>query len=178
MVGLKEGEQQQLAIVALSSCHLLVHQSQSPYYPIDNIIQPTEAPGLVDTFICHCTDCRKITASMFASNFIIADSHLTHVRGREKLSTFRQSKTIESGKAMTNYFCSVCGSLMYRVGEAFPGSSILRIGTVDDFQLHESKLKPRVEQYAKDRVGWLRDADGVKQIQGSAYTPRQRREAL
>lgn len=67
---------------------------------------------------------------------------------------------------------------MYRVGEAFPGSSILRIGTVDDFQLHESKLKPRVEQYAKDRVGWLRDADGVKQIQGSAYTPRQRREAL
>jgi hypothetical protein len=114
---------------------------------------------------------------MFASNFIIADSHLTHVRGREKL-TFSQSKTIESGKAMTNYFCSVCGSLMYRVGDAFPGSSILRIGTVDDFHLHESKLKPRVEQYAKDRVGWLRDADGVKQVQGSAYTPRQRREAL
>ena len=23
---------------------------------------PTEGEGLVDTFICHCTDCRKITA--------------------------------------------------------------------------------------------------------------------
>ncbi|OJJ06573.1 hypothetical protein ASPVEDRAFT_140474 [Aspergillus versicolor CBS 583.65] len=179
---------------------MTTHDSNKPYIPLAGLADdgwseggratatcycgtvqlsfPTEGPGLVDTFICHCTDCRKITASMFASNFIIADSHLTHVRGREKLSTFRQSKTIESGKAMTNYFCSVCGSLMYRVGDAFPGSSILRIGTVDDFHLHESKLKPRVEQYAKDRVGWLRDADGVKQVQGSAYTPRQRREAL
>ncbi len=117
---------------------------------------------------------------MFASNFIIADAHLTHVRGREKLSTFSQSKTIASGKAMTNYFCSVCGSLMYRVGEAYPGSSILRIGTVDDFNLHETKLKPRVEQYTKDRVGWLRDADGVQHVQGSAYAPRNRgpRESL
>lgn len=25
---------------------------------------PTKAPGLVDTFVCNCTDCRKITASM------------------------------------------------------------------------------------------------------------------
>ncbi len=27
---------------------------------------PLSKPGLVDTFVCHCTDCRKITASMFA----------------------------------------------------------------------------------------------------------------
>lgn len=109
---------------------------------------------------------------MFASNFIVADTHLQHVRGRENLSTFSQSKTIASGQAMTNYFCSTCGSLMYRVGEAYPGSSILRIGTVDDFNLHETKLKPRVEQYTKDRVGWLSAAEGMKQVEGSAYTPR------
>ncbi|KAJ6123244.1 hypothetical protein N7512_005709 [Penicillium capsulatum] len=139
---------------------------------------PTKAPGLIDTFLCHCTDCRKITASMFASNFIIANRHLEHLRGREKLSTFSQSKTIASGKAMTNYFCSTCGSLMYRVGEAYPGSSILRLGTVDNFHLHETTLKPRVEQYTKDRVGWLCGAENVKQVQGSAYAPRRPRESL
>ncbi|KAJ5612192.1 hypothetical protein N7510_005386 [Penicillium lagena] len=132
---------------------------------------PTQAPGLVDTFICHCTDCRKITASMFASNLIVADTHLHHLRGRETLKTFSQSKTIASGKAMTNYFCSTCGTLMYRVGEKYPGHSILRIGTVDDFSLHETKLRPRVEQYIKDRVGWLDAADGVRQFEGSAFTP-------
>ncbi|KAK9333507.1 Mss4-like protein [Lipomyces starkeyi] len=130
---------------------------------------PTQGPGLIDTFICHCTDCRKITASMFASNFTVDDAYLTHERGRDNLSTYSQSKTIGTGNTMTNYFCSTCGSLMYRVGTGFPAKSILRIGTVDDFNLHETKLKPRIEQFVKDRVAWLHGADGVEQVQGYAY---------
>lgn len=59
---------------------------------------------------------------------------------------------------------------MYRVGAAFPGKSILRIGTVDDFNLHETKLRPRIEQFTKDRVGWLGGVEGVKQVEESAYT--------
>lgn len=113
---------------------------------------PTQGPGLISTFVCNCTDCRKITASMFASNFTVADTHLTHLRGRDNLTAYSQSRTIASGKVMTNYFCSTCGTLMYRVGEAFPGMSILRIGTVDDFHLHETKLKPSREIYIKVRV--------------------------
>jgi hypothetical protein len=109
---------------------------------------------------------------MFASNFIVLDSHLKHLRGQANLTTFRQSRTIASGNAMTNYFCSTCGSLMYRIGDAFPGHSILRIGTADDFNLHETKLRPRVEQFTKDRVGWLHGADGMKQVKGSAYAPQ------
>jgi hypothetical protein len=106
---------------------------------------------------------------MFASNFTIADTHLKHVRGRENLKTFSQSRTIGSGKLMGNYFCSTCGTLLYRVGARFPGVSILRIGTVDDFHLHETKLRPRVEQFTKDRVGWLNGVEGVEQVEGSAY---------
>lgn len=63
---------------------------------------------------------------------------------------------------------------MYRVGEAFPGHSILRIGTVDDFNLHETKLRPRIEQYTNDRVRWLRHVEGVGQVGGTAYSPRRR----
>jgi hypothetical protein len=107
---------------------------------------------------------------MFASNFTIADTHLKHLRGRDNLKTFSQSRTIASSNTMTNYFCSTCGTLMYRVGSAFPGQSILRIGTVDDFHLHETKLRPRVEQFTKDRVGWLCGVEGVRQVEGSAYT--------
>ncbi|CAK7235015.1 hypothetical protein SCUCBS95973_009127 [Sporothrix curviconia] len=67
---------------------------------------PTEGPGLLNTFLCHCTDCRKITASMFASNFTVHDKYLEHIRGQENLKTFSQSKTIRSQMLMTNYFCS------------------------------------------------------------------------
>jgi len=131
--------------------------------------QPTQGPGLIDTFVCNCTDCRKITASMFASNFVIADTHLKHLRGRDNLKTFSQKRTIASGQSMTNYFCSTCGTLMYRLSAKFQGHSILRIGTVDDFHLHETKLRPRLEQYTKDRVNWLSGVQGVRQVEGSAY---------
>ncbi|KAK3061495.1 hypothetical protein LTS18_006075, partial [Coniosporium uncinatum] len=131
---------------------------------------PTKAPGLVDTFLCNCTDCHKITASMFASNFVVLDTSLRHLRGQSNLAVYSQSKTpITKGNTMANYFCKTCGSLMYRVGSGFPGKSILRIGTVDDFNLMETVLRPRVEQFARDRVAWLPGAEGVMQVDGYHY---------
>jgi hypothetical protein len=105
---------------------------------------------------------------MFASNFTIADTHLTHVRGRDNLTAYGQAHTVVS-KKMTNYFCSTCGTLMYRVGERFPGQSILRIGTIDDFHLHETKLKPQVEQFVGSRVGWLHSVEGLPQTEGNSF---------
>jgi hypothetical protein len=135
-----------------------------------SLMQPTQGPGLVDTFICNCTDCHKITASMFSTIFIINDAYLKHLRGKETLSVYSQSKTTVSGKAMTNFFCSVCGSLMYRTSEVFLGHSLLRTGTVDDFSLHETKLKPRFEAFTKDRASWLCGAEGVEQFRTTPPT--------
>lgn len=106
---------------------------------------------------------------MFASNFIVKDSALKHLSGEDKLTKYAQSKTIESGNTMANFFCSVCGTLMYRRSSGYPGMSITRIGTVDDFKLHETKLKPRIEQYTKDRVSWFHGGEGVEQVEDSYY---------
>ena len=100
---------------------------------------------------------------MFASNLTVLASETKHVRGRDKLTKFAQSKTIESGNTMENHFCSVCGTLMYRISSGWPELLITRIGTVDDYDLHESVLKPRIEIYTKDRVCWLGGADGAVQ---------------
>ncbi|PKX88647.1 GFA family protein [Aspergillus novofumigatus IBT 16806] len=121
---------------------------------------PTVGPGFLYAFVCNCTDCRKITASMFASNFVIKDEHLKHIRGQSNLKTFSQNKTIASHAVMTNYFCNTCGSLMYRVADRLPGASILRLGTVDDFNLVETRLKPTIEIFVKDRVGWFTGVSG------------------
>lgn len=139
-------------------------------FGITDTPQPVDGDDLVDTFICHCYDCRKVTASMYASNFIVKDGAIKWIRGEDKLSEWGQSKTIATGNKMTNRFCSVCGTLMARVSSGFPGMSILRIGTVDDFRLHETKLKPRIEQFAKDRVAWCAAGDGVTQKDGNYYT--------
>ena len=97
---------------------------------------------------------------MFTSAFIVADTHLKHLRGQENLKTFATNIPIISGLYMTNYFCDTCGVLMYRISERYPGSSILRLGTVDDFNLVETKLKPKAEIFAKDRVAWWHGVPG------------------
>ncbi|KAJ6461168.1 Mss4-like protein, partial [Mycena vitilis] len=127
---------------------------------------PTLGPGYTGSFVCNCSDCHKITASMFASNFTVLEKALTHVRGRDNLSTYAQSHTIASGHVMTNYFCKTCGTLMYRKGKGFPDQSIMRIGTVDDFHLHDTKLKPTVEYFVEQRAEWLRPIEGLNQVQG------------
>ena len=110
---------------------------------------------------------------MFASNFIINDTSLKHIRGEDKLTRWAQSKTIATGNTMANHFCSVCGTLMYRRSSGYPGKSIMRIGTVDDFNLHETKLKPRIEQFVKSRVGWFTGGQGVEQIEGNYFDHRE-----
>lgn len=52
---------------------------------------------------------------------------------------------------------------MYRVGD--PRAHILRIGTVDDFWLHETRLRPTKEIFVKDRVEWLGAVEGMEQIE-------------
>ncbi|KAI3547409.1 hypothetical protein CABS03_03959 [Colletotrichum abscissum] len=133
------------------------HRTNSPY-------QPTQGRGLLNRFICHCTDCRKISSSMFCSNFSVADSHLRHIRGKENLKSFSQSRTIATGNDMANHFCGTCGTLMYRVSSGIPGMSILRLGTVDDFRLVETKLRPQVEQFIDTRASWLKPVEGVMQL--------------
>jgi hypothetical protein len=108
---------------------------------------------------------------MFCSNFSVNDRSLKHVRGEDKLTRWAQNRTIASGATMEDSFCSVCGNLMYRRSSRFPGMSILRIGTVDDFNLHADKLKPQLETFTKDRVSWLSGVqiEGIKQYEGAGF---------
>ncbi|KAK6985020.1 Mss4-like protein [Favolaschia claudopus] len=127
---------------------------------------PLQGPGLVETFICHCVDCRKVSVSMFATNFTIADPHLTYIRGRDNITAYGQSRTIATDNTMTNHFCKTCGTLMYRASSGYKGLNFVRMGIVDDYRLHETKLKPRVEQFVEERVEWLRPVEGMKQVEG------------
>ena len=110
---------------------------------------------------------------MFASNFGIDDKYLKHIRGRDNLKSWKNEVTpVRPNTSMTDYFCFTCGTLMYRISSAFPNVPILRIGSVDDLTLHETKLKPRVEQFCKDRVRWFpgAGAEGVEQVDGNYFT--------
>jgi len=48
---------------------------------------------------------------------------------------------------------------------------LLRTGTVDDFRLHETKLRPTQELFVGERVDWLKEVDGLQQIEGLPARP-------
>lgn len=102
---------------------------------------------------------------MFASNFTVAESNVKHLRGRENLKTWTQDVTVASGNAMTNYFCITCGGLLYRVSSGAPDRLIMRIGTIDDFSLHDTKLKPWREQFTRGKVSWFPGLEGVPKME-------------
>ena len=106
---------------------------------------------------------------MFTSLLVIEDSHLRYVRGQEKLKTYSTAKSPESGNVMTNHFCIECGTLMSRTSAIYPGHNLLRLGTVDDFNLAEGKLKPTAEIYVKDRCSWVKglEDEGVQKYDGA-----------
>lgn len=129
--------------------------------------QPLQTPGLINRHVCHCADCRKISAAFYMSNIIVADTHLKHVRGQKNLTTFSEEETVRAKNAqMSNHFCATCGTLMYRTGVRWPGVSILRTGTVDDFSLAETKLRPQIEQFIENRVAWSTPIEGTVQTIG------------
>ncbi|KAK4947470.1 hypothetical protein LTR10_013838 [Elasticomyces elasticus] len=130
-----------------------------------------EGDNLITSFICHCTDDRKITSSVHASNFVIKDDTLKHVRGQDNLTKYERKHGIATGDQMDSYFCKTCGSLLYRVSSGFPGTHILRLGAVDDFSLYDGALRPRVAQFCKDRVAWAEPCADVKQDPDNVLKP-------
>ncbi|PVH79872.1 hypothetical protein DL98DRAFT_588873 [Cadophora sp. DSE1049] len=128
---------------------------------------PTEGPSILNSFICHCADCHKISSSMFCSAFAVNGTDVRFIRGKESLKSFSHHQTIATGNTMSNHFCSTCGVLMYRVSSGLPAALLLRLGPVDDFRLAETKLKPVMEVFTGTRVAWLPPVDGVAQFNQS-----------
>lgn len=133
-----------------------------------NQMQPIRGQGISTCFTCHCTDCRKVSSSMFATNFTVMKTHLKLSRGEDQLRSFGQSNTIGSPRnenTMTNTWCNNCGTLMHRISSGMPDRVFMRLGQVDDFSLHETAFKPTVELFVKDRVSWLQPVQGAQQNQ-------------
>ncbi|KAI9874175.1 MAG: hypothetical protein M1830_010101 [Pleopsidium flavum] len=113
--------------------------------------------------LCHCRDCRKIGGSTYSTNIAIPDSNFTLVSGTPKTI----SKTGDSGKTITSSFCGDCGTTLLRTGESFPGLVMVKVGVMDDVGAFK-EARPGAELFAKQRVEWVPEVEGAKQLEGMA----------
>ncbi|GAW24506.1 hypothetical protein ANO14919_140930 [Xylariales sp. No.14919] len=125
---------------------------------------PIEGPDLIDVFLCHCPDCKKLSASLFGAGIMASSSSVRILRGQNDLATLVKPDRASSGGSVTNTRCGACGTLMHRVSSGFSGITVLRTGTVDDVRLLETELRPRTEMFTKYRPSWLRACEGARQL--------------
>ncbi|KAL4889410.1 Mss4-like protein [Aspergillus ambiguus] len=114
--------------------------------------------------LCHCSDCRKITGTLYSYSFVIKGSDL-EITGSPK----EIAKVSDSGNHIKNYFCPDCGTPLYGLKVSPSGvrdeTVILRAGIFDDIAVLNQN-KPQAEIYVDRRVGWINCIENADQFEG------------
>ena len=85
------------------------------------------APPLL-AYACHCTECRRVSASAFATSCAV----LCDTMQLEQGDLHRYEWTVESGARRYGEFCTACGVRVRHGSEPSAGVFSLRAGTLDD----------------------------------------------
>ncbi|KAH0847845.1 hypothetical protein AYO21_04047 [Fonsecaea monophora] len=111
--------------------------------------------------ICHCVTCRHVSGSVFTTNIVVPEGNFKITAGTPK----RYAATQDSGMTLTYSFCTECGCVINKVGdaEAFRGVILVVAGSLDDESAVDT-ADPNVEFYVSKRASWLPALDGKGQF--------------
>jgi hypothetical protein len=122
------------------------------------------APPLM-AYACHCSECRRTTASAFGVSCAVLQETMEITRGTLK----RIDWEVESGAHRYGEFCGACGSRIRNGDVPSRGVFSLRAGTLDDQQWAE----PVAHTWLSSKVGWFSVPDDALTFdaQPTDYTP-------
>lgn len=75
---------------------------------VEVVIHDTELFTKRRGHICHCVNCRKVSGSYAASNFVLEEEKVEIADHEGTLTKFVDTQT-GSGQSLDRYFCSRCG---------------------------------------------------------------------
>ena len=109
--------------------------------------------GPVNRFLqCHCSRCRKMTGTAYASNLFVDADSFAWVRGESRLSRY----DLPAARAFATSFCRACGSHMpYRIRGS--RTYVVPAGALDD----DPGLTPQRTVYWASRAPWFVHTDTV-----------------
>jgi hypothetical protein len=108
----------------------------------------TEAPQLV--YLCHCTDCQRLTSSAFSIGVAVPESgfRLSGIGPRQL------QRIADSGRISIRLVCPECGTWI--CGMPRGGMHRVRGGTLDD----TSWLRPTRHIWVRSKQPWITFAEG------------------
>ncbi|MBN4080325.1 GFA family protein [Beggiatoa alba] len=108
---------------------------------------------------CHCSQCRKLQGSAFATNGVIDSENFKLLCGVDDLSEHKLSAT------QTRYFCKHCGSPIKSENTKVRGKVRVRLGSIDS----DINERPQAHIFTASKANW--DEIGGDIPQYKAYEP-------
>ena len=93
---------------------------------------------------CHCSQCRQVQGSAFATNGIVKSCDFKFLSGEEKLIAY------QSSPGQKKYFCQVCGSPIMSKAEEKSDQVRIRLGTITS----EIKERPEAHIFTTSKANW------------------------
>ena len=113
--------------------------------------------GPLHLYVCHCTECRKQSASAFGISFIVQRSALRLTQGGPKF----WSRPTDTGKTLDCAFCGECGSRLWHQ----------RRGSTDTLSVKGGSLDKPVDLSQAIHIWTSRMIPGIVLPQGAAQFP-------
>ena len=104
---------------------------------------------------CHCSECRKLQGSAFASNGVVDAANFNIISGKDELTAHKLTAT------QTRYFCKHCGSPIKSENTSVPGKVRVRLGTIDS----DINEKPQAHIFIASKANWDHIGDDVPQYE-------------
>jgi hypothetical protein len=96
-------------------------------------------------YLCHCSQCRKVTGSAFASNIVAPPAKVTWLSGAEFVKRF----DFPGDRSFTKVFCSECGSGLPFINKS--GNRLyIPAGSLDS----DAGIAPGHNIFWADRASW------------------------
>ncbi|KAL6897617.1 Mss4-like protein [Trichoderma evansii] len=107
---------------------------------------------------CLCGKVRYIGSS-YSINFLVPEGAFRVTAGTPKAF----SKVAESGVIVVSYFCSDCGSMMWRESPNSGTNKVVKAGTLDDSEKIISAAIFDAEIFTRSRIEWVQPIAGASQ---------------
>lgn len=121
------------------------------------------------SYICHCLECKKQSASAFAISVPLVKNHVS-IEGH--LGVYH--RPAKSGAMTSCYFCSSCGSRIYHQSSGSPDMISLKGGVLDGVE----NLEPVAHLWVKRKAAWVQIPPEIETYKEQAEDLRAWREVL
>ena len=87
------------------------------------------------SYTCHCRDCQYITGGS-PNPAIYVPQQINIIKGNPGC----YSSLSEEGTIIKRMFCGKCGTHLYGESEKYPGTVVIKVGTLDDPGMFKSEM--------------------------------------